>query len=460
MLEDTQITKLSSLFTSGKVDYVRQAVQLWDVLGDDIEDFCKLLNAIAEDEVVSTDRLDGVTQSTMARVFEHIGMSVELRETLTVWGLSTLAKLSPKGMYRLTTLHLTHINFKLLELNLSPLSSVRKVEYKDANLGTVPDTLLQLTQLSHLDISRNSITILPEWMTLFSGLTELNLSKNALTSLPNGLMKLTQLRQLNLSQNALYRLEDLSALSNLEVLNLEENQLSQLPKGLPSTLMEVHIGWNKFTIIPSICLRPDMTSCDSLRNPLIELPDELTQCETLETLNLSQTQITELPHDIGRWTQLRSLTLQQTPLTKLPESIGHCTALEELLINYSRSFQALPESIGDLKNLHTLELCMNKVSAVPESFKRLTKLKRLYLYQAKLTEVPEALQHFDLLEELNLTYNKITHLPEWFYTLPSLTKLRLKGNHLDESTIERLLNTFPDCDAKMMIAWTPRIFPR
>ena len=81
MLPQEHIDKLASLFKSGKIDYIRQAIHILETLCCDTEDFCNLLNGIAENDIVSPNELTHANISTISRPFNAVGTSIEIRET-------------------------------------------------------------------------------------------------------------------------------------------------------------------------------------------------------------------------------------------------------------------------------------------------------------------------------------------------------------------------------------------
>ena len=110
--------------------------------------------------------------------------------------------------------------------------------------------------LTHIDLSRTKITSFPTIMFTFHHITNLNLSNNKIKSLP----------QLNLLSELVPR--------HLNELNLSHNLLTSLPGEL-------------FQL-------PTLKNLDASNNPLIGLPDKWWMSKSIESLNLSHTQIGDL----------------------------------------------------------------------------------------------------------------------------------------------------------------------
>ena len=87
---------------------------------------------------------------------------------------------------------------------------------------------------------------------------------------------------------------------------------------------------------------------------------------------------------------------------------------------------AIPESIGHLTGLRTLDLRNNELIVLPESLGRLIALQRLYLPYNRLTVLPESIGHLTALQRLYLDFNQLTGLPGSFGRL-TLSDLHLHG---------------------------------
>ncbi len=116
-------------------------------------------------------------------------------------------------------------------------------------------------------------------------------------------------------------------------------------------------------------------------------------------------------------------------LTELPESLGQLTQLQTLNLSGNR-LTALPESLGQLTQLQSLHLSNNQLAALPEWLGQLTQLQTLSLSGNQLTALPEWLGQLTQLQTLDLSSNQLTALPEWLGELSELIWLDLRGNRL------------------------------
>jgi Leucine-rich repeat (LRR) protein len=118
-----------------------------------------------------------------------------------------------------------------------------------------------------------------------------------------------------------------------------------------------------------------------------------------------------LPEWIGRLKNLSSLNLCCNKLERLPESIGGLKNLSSLNL-YGNELKRLPEWIGRLKNLSSLSLCCNSNLDFDDALRKLSKLKNLSsldLYGNELKRLPESIKKL----ALTLKYLYLGGNPVW-----------------------------------------------
>jgi len=91
-----------------------------------------------------------------------------------------------------------------------------------------------------------------------------------------------------------------------------------------------------------------------------------------------------LPDSIGGLSQLRTLNLNRLDLEDLPKTIGNLKQLKRLNLRFNR-LREVPESIGDLKNLQILDLSGNRIETLPQRLAELKHLKWLMLRHNQLS---------------------------------------------------------------------------
>jgi len=150
-------------------------------------------------------------------------------------------------------------------------------------------------------------------------------------------------------------------------------------------------------------------------------------------------QLTELPESLGQLTQLQSLDLSGRQLTALPESLGQLTQLRAVDLSDNR-LTVLPESMGQLAQLQSLDLSQNRLTALPESLSQLTQLWSLDLSDNRLKVLPESLGQLTQLRSLDLSKAINGPLPDWVGNLTNLENLDISANKLNclPSTFSKL----------------------
>eukprot|EP01128_Nolandella_sp_AFSM9_P006062 TRINITY_DN3050_c1_g1_i1.p1 TRINITY_DN3050_c1_g1~~TRINITY_DN3050_c1_g1_i1.p1 ORF type:complete len:1067 (+),score=266.47 TRINITY_DN3050_c1_g1_i1:60-3203(+) len=108
--------------------------------------------------------------------------------------------------------------------SFSRCSSLTELYFCGVSLSTIPVSVLTLSCLKKLVLTRNKITSIPSQIGDLTNLTVLDLSCNQLTKIPSSISSCTNLTEITLSFNSLSRVnEKILKLQKLEVLNLSNN---------------------------------------------------------------------------------------------------------------------------------------------------------------------------------------------------------------------------------------------
>ncbi|CAK8540141.1 unnamed protein product [Lathyrus sativus] len=115
----------------------------------------------------------------------------------------------------------------------------------------------------------------------------------------------------------------------------------------------------------------------------------------------------------------------------LPDSIGKLSSLVTLDLSENR-IVAIPSTIGGLSSLTKLDLHSNRITEIPDSVGNLLSLVYLNLRGNQLTTLPASLSRLIRLEELDLSSNLISVLPDTIGSLVNLRVLNVETNDIDE----------------------------
>ncbi|MFN9672995.1 MAG: leucine-rich repeat domain-containing protein, partial [Microcystis sp.] len=109
--------------------------------------------------------------------------------------------------------------------------------------------------------------------------------------------------------------------------------------------------------------------------------------ERARELDLSNKNLTEIPPEIPQLTSLQSLYLDHNQIREIPEALAQLTSLERLYLGHNQ-IREIPEALAHLTSLRYLNLNNNQISEIPEALAHLVNLKRLVLKNNPITNVP------------------------------------------------------------------------
>lgn len=141
------------------------------------------------------------------------------------------------------------------------------------------------------------------------------------------------------------------------------------------------------------------------KTPILAFPPEILGCTNLESLQLrgaiAEQGDPTIPEELGKLRSLRTLDLSHLALCDLPESIGKLRSLRDLALEETPKLRALPRSIG-----------------------RLTACRRLAInFTPALKELPREIGGMKHLETLHMAYSGIRTLPKELWDCTNLRSL-------------------------------------
>lgn len=180
-------------------------------------------------------------------------------------------------------------------------------------------------------------------------------------------------------------------------------------------------------------------------NGLSELPNEIGEIKSLETLDISRNNISYLPDTMLKLTALQSLNLSSSGILEVPQWIDNFKLQELFLDNLFLDDKNLP-NLGKIKSLRTLSLGYNDLQQFPEWIQRLTNLTRLQVNGNYISEIPPWIGGMKRLKHLHLAKNRLSSgessLPMSLTNLHNLTTLDISDNPLiipsDDAVIQEL----------------------
>ncbi|KAJ6827723.1 plant intracellular Ras-group-related LRR protein 4-like [Iris pallida] len=140
-------------------------------------------------------------------------------------------------------------------------------------------------------------------------------------------------------------------------------------------------------------------------------------------------QIDWLPDSLGKLSTLISLDLSENRIVALPTTISNLTSLTKLDLHSNRIAE-LPDAIGDMISLLYLDLRGNDLTSLPSTFGRLVRLAELDLSCNRLAFLPDTIGDLINLKKLNVETNDIEELPYTIGNCTLLVELRADYNRL------------------------------
>lgn len=187
-----------------------------------------------------------------------------------------------------------------------------------------PGELVSLTNLEHLLLDHNQLTMLPTGFGDLMNLIVLSLSHNNLAFLPSEIGNLNHLSELWLVNVQLIALpEEICLLKKLIKLGVGENLLSGLPENFSNlqALEWLSLRKNQITSLPNdLHQLKHLTFVDVSENRLQHIPNSLQRSKSLSYLKLSHNNLSIRPGDFSKgFPSLHKLDLRHTNVETLPK---------------------------------------------------------------------------------------------------------------------------------------------
>ncbi|KAH7854879.1 hypothetical protein Vadar_018692 [Vaccinium darrowii] len=185
--------------------------------------------------------------------------------------------------------------------------------------------------------------------------------------------------------------------------------------------------WNHENVLE---VRRDSMGIEAAEGRFVNLtdPQDVQAFSCLKELKLSNCCLSYLPDEIGNIISLHTLNLRLNNMSTLPERICNLTCLKCLDLG-GNNLSHLPSEIGRLIALETWFSEGNSLCTLPDSIGNLSCLKFLDVDGNKLSHLPCEIGGLTSLENLNLGNCNLSHLPSEFGRLVSLKTLELRGNN-------------------------------
>jgi len=353
-------------------------------------------------EGVSLEQVDGELRVTRLMMQER-NMRGELPEQLMY--LDQLRQLSFEANYLLTG------DFPDFLVNLEKLQLLNLGDNKFT--GSIPSSLFELPELTWLILKNNQFSgVLPQNMGSAVNMVTLFLDGNQFSgSVPSSLSNLVNVEYLSLANNQLTgELPSFNQMTSLNSLDLSSNAIYE----------DVNIG--QFPDLEPNILAQYVSGGFSGAAPKFENLSSLTE------VNLSVNNFSISP-EFENCGSLTIVDVNRNPLTTLHSSLLNSSSIEDIYA-FDCKITSLPEVTNDNASLLLLSINNNELASLPSSIVNLKKLENLYIQNNKLTELPEGMSAIKSIAMLQMGYNEITSLPSDFWNMTSLGFISMPCNPL------------------------------
>ncbi|XP_055067376.2 leucine-rich repeat and calponin homology domain-containing protein 4 isoform X1 [Misgurnus anguillicaudatus] len=172
----------------------------------------------------------------------------------------------------------------------------------------------------------------------------------------------------------------------------------------------------------------DITHADLSKNRLCEVPEEVCQFVSLETVSLYHNCVRSLTPSLCQLQAVTYLNLSRNLLSSLPPSVCQLPLLRVLVVSNNK-LSVLPATIRTLTHLRQLDVSCNELQSLPAELGQLECLRDLNLRRNQLTTLPEELSELPLVR-LDVSCNRISHVPVCYRHLRHLQTINLENNPL------------------------------
>nr|ABF81437.1 TIR-NBS-LRR-TIR type disease resistance protein [Populus trichocarpa] len=359
-----------------------------------------------------------------------------------------LALMDNTGKEKIEAIFLDMPGIKESQWNIeafSKMSRLRLLKINNVQLSEGPEDLSN--KLQFLEWHSYPSKSLPVGLQV-DQLVELHMANSNLEQLWYGCKSAVNLKIINLS-NSLYltKTPDLTGIPNLESLILEG--CTSLSEVHPSLAHHKKLQYMNLVNCKSIRILPNNLEMGSLKvcildgcSKLEKFPDIVGNMKCLMVLRLDGTGITKLSSSMHHLIGLGLLSMNSCKnLESIPSSIGCLKSLKKLDLSGCSELKYIPEKLGEVEsleefdNLKVLSLDGFKRIVMPPSLSGLCSLEVLGLCACNLREgaLPEDIGCLSSLRSLDLSQNNFVSLPKSINQLFELEMLVLEDCTMLES---------------------------
>lgn len=268
---------------------------------------------------------------------------------------------------------------------------------KGLNLTEIPEEIFTLSNVEQLDFSGNNLLTIPKELWDLPKLKDVRLLGNPIQTLPINARVTIDLATYHRCFNLLDP-KNTTLVIDQRILDEDVDWwLSQLhtlkgPHEVVIGNLELFLGGSELPIA-------------KIRRILYSLA----QFDFVESLSLRGLQLGVVPETIRKLSNIKNLNLDGLGLKNLPDWIARLS-----LQNFSATdneLSSMPDSLGNLKDLRSLDLSWNALGAIPPFVFNLPALEALRIYDCGIREIPSQILRLSQLNFLDFDPDQIESPP-------------------------------------------------
>ena len=317
---------------------------------------------------------------------------------------------------------------------LGNFSALKEVDLSGARLERLPDFVFEAENMEVLILDDNNITELPEKLSELKNLKRIYWRNCDLGNRKVKIPKLEGIEKLDLSGNTLEKLPKAHRMKGIEKLVLNQNDFKTIPLWQIrkfKTLKELEMSRNPLTLERRwYWLLNDLSILKLNKCELSELHPSLYKMKSLEELQLQENKLDSLPEGISRLKRLTKVSFYKNSLDKLPADFFELKNLK-LIDLYHNELQIIPKEIARLDSIKVLYLSFNQLYDIPEEVGKLSSLEELYIHHNRISEIPWSFGDLQRLRVLHFQHNYVPQFPTQILSMKSLKDLDISSTEID-----------------------------
>lgn len=315
------------------------------------------------------------------------------------------------------------------------LSNLKEIDLSNARLDAIPEFVYSAVNMEVLVLDGNRITQLPDRLNQLNKLKRIYWRNSNLGSQKVKVARLSGIEKLDLSGNGLTKLPRIHRIKGIEELVLEENEFKKIPlwrvrklksiKELELSQNPVILDKRWYGLIDHVKILK-LNKCN-----ISSIHPSLYRMKGVEELQIQVNKLQTLPEGISELNQLTKLSFYKNELDSLPSDLFDLNNLEVIDLYYNK-LQVIPSDISKLKNLRILYLSFNELYDIPGEIGDLSLLRELYIHHNRISEIPSSISGLDSLRVLHFQNNYVPQFPEHLLTMNNLKDLDISNTSIQD----------------------------